>query len=167
MAIIDGVSVSGTVYGLRDNDTSGGIAPTFSTSTAYTADQYVWYDSGSGAKLYRFTVDHAAGAWTGTDATEVKLGNDVSALKSAIDFDFSLIAKSPSTEDYETGRFATTNGTSASSRMASVISRARLFFASCFISSSSRPQPPEADVSGFSWYSRFLPFRRVFSCLCC
>lgn len=84
MAIIDGVSVSGTTYRLRDNDTSGGIASTFSTSTAYTAGQYVWYDSGSGAKLYRFTVDHAAGAWTGTDATEVKLGNDVSALKSAI-----------------------------------------------------------------------------------
>jgi hypothetical protein len=84
MAIIDGVSVGGTTYGLRDNDTSGGIASTFSTSTAYTANQYVWYDSGSGAKLYRFTADHAAGAWTGTDATEVKLGNDVSALKSAI-----------------------------------------------------------------------------------
>lgn len=84
MAIIDGVNVSGTVYGLRDNDTSGGIASTFSASTAYTAGQYVWYDSGSGAKLYRFTVDHAAGAWTETDATEAKLGNDVSALKSAI-----------------------------------------------------------------------------------
>lgn len=84
MAILDGVSVGGTTYGLRDNDTSSGIAPTFSASTAYTAGQYVWYDSGSGAKLYRFTADHAAGAWAGTDATEVKLGNDVSALESAI-----------------------------------------------------------------------------------
>ena len=84
MAIIDGVSVSGTTYGLRDNDTSGGIASTFSTSTAYTAGQYVWYDSGSGAKLYRFTADHAAGAWTGTDATEKKLGDDVADLERAL-----------------------------------------------------------------------------------
>lgn len=55
-------------------------APAFSTSTAYTAGQYVLY-SGT---LYRFTADHAAGAWTGTDATAVKLGAEVSDLKSAI-----------------------------------------------------------------------------------
>lgn len=84
MAIIDGISVSGTTYGLRDNDTNGGIASTFSASTAYTAGQYVWYDSGSGAKLYRFTADHAAGAWIGTDATEVKLGEVISDLSNAV-----------------------------------------------------------------------------------
>ena len=41
-----------------------GIAPTFSTSTAYPAGAYVYY-SGT---LYRFTTAHAAGSWTGTDA---------------------------------------------------------------------------------------------------
>lgn len=57
------------------------IAPTFSASTSYIAGQIVWY-SGT---LYKFTADHAAGAWTGTDATTDILGNDVSDLKSAID----------------------------------------------------------------------------------
>lgn len=54
-----------------------GIAPTFSTSTAYPAGAYV-YNSGT---LYRFTTAHAAGSWTGTDAVAVALGNDVSDLR--------------------------------------------------------------------------------------
>lgn len=62
-----------------------GIAPTFSNSTAYKAGAYVYY-SGT---LYRFTADHAAGTWTGSDAVQVALANDlgdqVSVLKSAID----------------------------------------------------------------------------------
>lgn len=61
-----------------------GIAPTFSASTNYTAGAYVYYNG----TLYRFTADHAAGSWTGTDATAVALGNDlggqISDLKSAI-----------------------------------------------------------------------------------
>lgn len=57
------------------------IAPTFDTSTAYTVGDYVYY---SGA-LYRFTADHAAGAWTGTDAVSVKLAPEVAELKSAFD----------------------------------------------------------------------------------
>lgn len=59
------------------------IAPTFDTSTAYTVGDYVYY---SGA-LYRFTADHAAGAWTGTDAVSVKLAPDVAELKSAFKSD--------------------------------------------------------------------------------
>lgn len=57
-----------------------GIAPTFNATTNYAAGAYVYY-SGT---LYRFTADHAAGSWTGTDATAVALGNDVSDLKSAV-----------------------------------------------------------------------------------
>jgi hypothetical protein len=57
------------------------VAPTFSTSTAYSAGTYVW----QGGKLYRFTAAHPAGTWTGTDAAAVALGNDVSDLKSAVD----------------------------------------------------------------------------------
>jgi len=60
-----------------------GIAPTFSASTNYTAGAYVYYNG----TLYRFTTAHAAGSWTGTDATAVALGNDlggqISDLKSA------------------------------------------------------------------------------------
>lgn len=60
-----------------------GIAPTFSASTNYTAGAYVYYNG----TLYRFTANHAAGSWTGTDATAVALGNDlggqISDLKSA------------------------------------------------------------------------------------
>lgn len=41
------------------------IAPTFSDSAAYTAGQFVWYDG----NLFRFTTSHAAGSWTGTDAS--------------------------------------------------------------------------------------------------
>ena len=37
--------------------------PTFSESTAYSAGDVVNYNG----KLYKFTADHAAGAWTGTD----------------------------------------------------------------------------------------------------
>lgn len=51
------------------------IAPDFSAETAYSAGQYVWY---SGA-LYRFTSDHAAGAWTGTDAEAAVIGDEIKA----------------------------------------------------------------------------------------
>lgn len=57
------------------------IAPTFSSSAAYTAGSYVYYNGA----LYRFTADHAAGAWTGSDATSVQLAPEVADLKSALD----------------------------------------------------------------------------------
>lgn len=78
------------------------IAPTFSASTAYAAGGYVWYDG----TLYKFTADHAAGSWTGTDAVAVALGTDlgssVAELKSATNkietdsYDFSLVASTTS-----------------------------------------------------------------------
>jgi len=55
------------------------IANEFSASSAYTAGTYVNYQG----DLWRFTADHAAGSWTGTDAVKVKIGQDVSDLKSA------------------------------------------------------------------------------------
>ena len=57
---------------------STNLAPTFSTSTAYSAGDYVLYNG----TLYRFNSAHAAGAWTGSDATAVKMGPEVSELKS-------------------------------------------------------------------------------------
>lgn len=67
-----------------------GVAPSFSSSTAYTAGQYVWYPGlvDNVGALYRFTADHAAGSWTGTDAVSVPLAGDlgtqVTDLKSAM-----------------------------------------------------------------------------------
>lgn len=59
----------------------GDIAPVFDTTKAYNVGDYVIYTDG---KLYRFTADHAAGAWVGTDVMAVAIGQDVSELKSAI-----------------------------------------------------------------------------------
>lgn len=56
---------------------TGDLAPAFSESAAYTTGDYVIKDG----KLYKFTADHAAGAWTGTDAAEAQLAGDVSDLK--------------------------------------------------------------------------------------
>lgn len=60
-----------------------GLAPAFSTSTAYSAGDYVLYNG----TLYRFTSAHAAGAWTGSDAVAATLGPDVSLLKSDLNID--------------------------------------------------------------------------------
>ena len=59
------------------------LAPAFSTSTAYTAGQYVTY---SGA-MYRFTKAHAAGSWASGDVTAVNIGAELTDLKSAIMMD--------------------------------------------------------------------------------
>ena len=59
----------------------GNFAGAFSDATAYTAGQYVTYTDG---KLYRFNVDHAAGAWAAADVTAVTAGGEIGELKSAI-----------------------------------------------------------------------------------
>lgn len=58
-----------------------GLASAFSSSKAYTAGEWVI----QGGKLYEFTADHAAGAWTGTDAVERPLSDEVVDLKNQID----------------------------------------------------------------------------------
>lgn len=52
-------------------------APLFSASTAYSAGDFVIYNN----NLYTFTADHAAGAWTGSDATQTTAGGEISQLK--------------------------------------------------------------------------------------
>jgi len=88
------------------------VAPTFSASNNYTAGRYVW-NSGN---LYRFTADHAAGSWTGTDAVQVVVTNEIADLKSAINYtttpvrDLTVIAqKEAGTETLPEG-FSTGNG---------------------------------------------------------
>lgn len=49
------------------------VAPTFDTATAYAKDDYVIYNGA----IYQFTTAHAAGTWTGSDATSVGDVSDV------------------------------------------------------------------------------------------
>ena len=58
------------------------MAQNFSDTTAYPSGAYVWHNG----NLYHFTADHAAGSWTGTDAAQVALGNDVADLKVEIKY---------------------------------------------------------------------------------
>lgn len=55
-------------------------AQTFDATTAYSAGDYVIYDG----LLYRFVTVHAAGAWTGTDAAAVTLGQEIKKNNNAI-----------------------------------------------------------------------------------
>lgn len=57
------------------------IADTYDATKNYAVDDYVI----NNGKLYRFTADHEAGAWIGTDAMEIQMTNDVRELKSAFD----------------------------------------------------------------------------------
>ena len=57
------------------------LAPAFSMDASYVAGQYVT----NNGKVYRFNTAHAAGEWVASEVTEVKLGNEISDLKSAFD----------------------------------------------------------------------------------
>ena len=59
------------------SDLQAGVAPAFSTSTAYAAGDYVWYNG----ELYRFTTAHAAGSWTGTDAQKKAAVSEFGTLR--------------------------------------------------------------------------------------
>lgn len=58
----------------------GSIAETFDATKAYTAGEYVWYNH----VLYRFTANHSAGTWLGTDATAAELGDDVNRIDQSL-----------------------------------------------------------------------------------
>lgn len=75
-------------------------APVFDATKAYSAGAYVLYDS----VLYRFTADHAAGAWTGTDAAAVNIGGEVSGLRDA--FNLSVGVRQI---DFTRGEYINTN----------------------------------------------------------
>ena len=62
-------------------------AEDFSAAKNYSAGRYCIYNG----DLYRFTADHSAGAWSGSDATQVLLADDLaemgSSLKSGLEKD--------------------------------------------------------------------------------
>ena len=70
--------------GIANNDTaisgmSALISETFATNKAYSKGDYVIYQNA----LYRFTANHSAGAWTGTDVTQVVLADEVTDVNAA------------------------------------------------------------------------------------
>lgn len=72
----------GIPQGVPGEMTAASVAPVFSASTAYAAGDYVTYNG----QLYLFTVAHAAGAWTGTDAEAASIAPTVSQLKTALTY---------------------------------------------------------------------------------
>ena len=81
-----------------------GIADEFSASESYSAGDYVIYDG----KLYLFIADHAAGAWTGTDATEVTVTGEISELaqKDPVLVAYDLVKSGDATEAARFNRIA-------------------------------------------------------------
>ena len=103
--IID--SVAGTVKKYPIGSLICSIAPIFDTTAAYAAGKYCNYNG----QLYRFDEAHAAGSWTGSDATAVTLsefleaiGPDVDDLKEALtDVSATKADKDGSYEDLTAG----------------------------------------------------------------
>ena len=62
------------------NQTTGNFAEAFSASKAYSAGEYVMQLG----RLYRFTSNHAAGAWTGSDAEAVTVGEELTDVKDGL-----------------------------------------------------------------------------------
>lgn len=62
-------------------DAFNAIAHTFDPGVDYTAGKYVWYNG----ELYRFNVDHPAGAWIGTDAARYTATDEFSLIQQALD----------------------------------------------------------------------------------
>jgi len=61
------------------------IKDTFSTSNAYAIGDYVIQDVSGTNKLFKFIVDHPAGAWNANHVTEVKVGSEIAALKAELE----------------------------------------------------------------------------------
>ena len=57
------------------------VAADLNPEANYTAGTHVWHSN----TLYRFTANHSAGAWTGIDAVQVNIGNELAQLSDGID----------------------------------------------------------------------------------
>ena len=75
-------SVNSILSGLSNDITNvlAQMAPIFDQSTAFAVGDYCIYQD----ELYIFTTAHAAGAWDSSQVINVKLGNQVTVLSSAI-----------------------------------------------------------------------------------
>ena len=82
LAEIDNMRTATAAAEAAADEAIGNFAPAFSASTAYTAGQYVTYTDG---KLYVFTSDHAAGAWSSADVQAVTTGGEIREIKGAFE----------------------------------------------------------------------------------
>ena len=80
---------SGSTYALIDVDGRSMIAPTFTAEGSYNTGDHVIY----GDNLYRFNSDHAAGAWTGTDASQVTVDSEIKRIETIIAGGISYVGK--------------------------------------------------------------------------
>ena len=69
-----------TASDIEDKADLTDLASEFDTTIAYTTGQYVIYNG----DVYRFRADHSAGAWIGTDATKVDIGNELTTSNKAL-----------------------------------------------------------------------------------
>lgn len=85
------------------------IAQHFNQNNTYKSGNYVRYTITSNNtpinKLYRLTADHAAGVtWENTSKIEINIGNDISDLKSAIEYNYYRLT------NWEQGSIANSSG---------------------------------------------------------
>ena len=87
-----------SIFALRD---AGALAKDFSPTKTYAAGESCWHDG----KLCKFPNGHTAGAWTGTDAEEISLGEEVSDLNSALNGGTKVYTKTYMSDNrYETNK---------------------------------------------------------------
>ena len=77
MAYTKQISRGGVLYELNPLS----IAGQFSTASSYSAGDYCYY----GGYLWRFTSDHSAGAWSGTDAEQTTVSEALADLNAQIE----------------------------------------------------------------------------------
>lgn len=69
---------------ITSDDLGNIVAPLFMTTQAYHVGDYVLTNANNEIKLWQFTANHAAGAWTGTDVKQIELSNEIYELKSTV-----------------------------------------------------------------------------------
>lgn len=95
MAKLDSISYNGTKYELAPE-----IAPLFSPNSAYTKGDCVIHE----AVLYKFTANHAAGAWTGNDAEAIEVADRLNKISDSVALEFNA------STSYTAGQYVYRNG---------------------------------------------------------
>lgn len=78
--LVDDIAAAIATIPADYSDLMAAVAPTFSTSSAYAAGAYVWYDG----KLYKFTTAHTAGNWNSAEVTAAVFADDLAELKTNV-----------------------------------------------------------------------------------
>ena len=104
-------SVSGAVKKYPLGSFIASVAPIFDATAAYSAGDYCNYNG----QIYRFTADHAAGSWTGSDATAADIGAELSNLKQELSY---TVAELGEPDDYHTTNMINENALTQSKMLA-------------------------------------------------